>query len=583
MKRRIAVSAVLIFAAVFALFAPSIGPGHLSLDDWGYVNGCPFVKDGLSPRNVLSAFATVGHGGIWMPLTSIGYMATISLFGDGWTAHHVISVLLHSLNACLVFFLFLKTIRFLKPTSAWAVPACAVAALIWACNPCRAEAVAWVASRKEEMWTLFAVLSLLRWISWMEFRRRIDYAFSFAFFVMACLSKPTAMCMPAVAFAFSLMAPEGMRRPRLKEYLPMVAVSVATGAIALYAQAHPAGMAPVDIAPSSFGWRAFNALVSCGIYLIHVVAPYGVHADWRLVENGWPVRGAAGLASVAALAACSAAMLWFCRDKTLRKAALAAGVWFFAALAPVLGVFGQAGDDAIAGRWSYMPALAPAMLAAVAVSSLERSAWKAVACLGAFAAVSAAASVPCTLSYASDKSLAERTLSFDPENWRALRTLGRIKAAGGAEMDEGIGMLRKSLSIRPSKLTADALAYVLACRGGEGDFAEVRRICRAAARNASRDPGGMMLDALGIVAMREGDDASAAKFFSSSLVAPQRTYSNVHTILNLGLALANSGKRADAVLMLLRLHSVPETEVRKRAREAIEAIRDRKPGRFEWR
>ena len=451
MKRRLAVCAVLVFVAVFALFAPSIGPGHLSLDDWGYVNGCPFVKDGLSLRNVLSAFATVGHGGIWMPLTSIGYMATISLFGDGWTAHHVVSVLLHSLNAYLVFFLFLKTTRFLKSTSAGTVTAsgwgtilaCAVAALIWACNPCRAEAVAWVASRKEEMWTLFAVLSLLRWIAWMEFRRRIDYVFSFAFFVMSCLSKPTAMCMPAVAFAFSLMAPEGMRRPRLKEYLPMVAVSVATGAIAMYAQAHPAGMAPVDIAPSSFGWRAFNALVSCGIYLMHVVAPYGVHADWRLVENGWPVWGAAGLASVTVLAACSAAMLWFCRDKTLRKAALAAGVWFFAALAPVLGVFGQAGDDAIAARWSYMPALAPAMFAAVAVSSLRGAQIKVLACMCLFAAVSAAASVPCTLSYASDKSLAERTLSFDPENWRALRTLGRIKAAGGAEMDEGLLFLVK--------------------------------------------------------------------------------------------------------------------------------------------
>ena len=73
------------------------------------------------------------------------------------------------------------------------------------------------------------------------------------------------------------------------------------------------------------------------------------------------------------------------------------------------------------------------------------------------------------------------------------------------------------------------------------------------------------------------------KFFSESLVAPARSYSNVHTMLNLGLSLANSGKRAEAVMMLLRLHSVSDESVRARVRDALEHIKAKSTSRLEWR
>jgi len=580
--------AAAVFMAAFALFAVSIAGSHLSLDDWGYVYGCPFVKGGLSWNGVRGAFATVGHGGIWMPLTSMTYMADISLWGEGWTSHHVVNVFLHALNAVLVFrFLLALLPRFLKDGRGAPDVWCAFAALLWACSPARSEAVAWVASRKEELWTLFSLCGLLAWLRWLDRGRLVYYAVAFACFVLACLSKPTAMCFPVLAWLVHRFAAKDSGRRMFLPYLPMLAFSAFVGLVALVAQARPAGMAEVELYGMPFGWRLLNAAVSTGLYLFHAFVPYGVHADCRAVEGGWPLGGALGLA---ALAVATVAVLILCRrsksdDGRTGRLVCFCAFWFLASLLPVLGVFGSVGDTALAERYSYLPSVCLALAAAYAFSAL--SGWRggrvAAATASVLLAAQAAASVPVTMSYADDVASAERTLAFDPDNWRALRTLGKELAARGGRMDEGVEMLRRSLRLRPSRLTADSLAYMLACRGGEGDFAEVRRLGRAVVRRPKLDVGGMMLDALGIVAMREGDDEAAVKFFSESLVAPARSYSNVHTMLNLGLSLANSGKRAEAAMMLLRLHSVSDEGVRARVREALDHIKAKSTSRLEWR
>ena len=105
---------------------------------------------------------------------------------------------------------------------------------------------------------------------------------------------------------------------------------------------------------------------------------------------------------------------------------------------------------------------------------------------------------------------------------------------------------------------------------------------RAVADDAALDKGGMMLDALGIAAMREGDDAQAVKCFSAALVAPRRTHSNVHSMLNLGLALANTGRRAEALRVLQKLRGVANDKVRNRVADAVARLSAGETVRFGW-
>ena len=118
----------------------------------------------------------------------------------------------------------------------------------------------------------------------------------------------------------------------------------------------------------------------------------------------------------------------------------------------------------------------------------------------------------------------------------------------------------------------------------KGDFAEVKRLCSGVAQQPVRDPHGMMLDALAIVAMREGQYLAAVHYFTMGLKVAKRNHSPDHSLLNLGLCLANLGKDHEALAVLSKAAQCGNPTVRGRAVEAMEAIRRtvaRAP--FEWR
>ncbi len=584
----LSVSAKVAAAGAFLLtvgaFAGAVTGGHLHLDDWGYTYGCAFVKDGLGAGNLLRAFSDVGNGGIWMPLTYITYMADVSLLGGGWFVHHGVNVFLHGINAALAFlFIMMAAKRIVGGEREHLVWPCLLGALLWSLHPMRAEAVAWVASRKEELWTLFALLAGFAWVAYLERGGAVRYIASLGMFCLSCLAKPTAVCFPLLALLMHMsFVPE--RRMRVRQYAPLFLVSLFVGAIAVVSQTNPTGMARVDIGDTTVGWRLLNAAVSMGLYIAHTFVPAGIHMDYRAAFNGWPLDGALGLSVLVAATAGAVVAARMVRNRPERRLPLFLCGWFAIALLPVLGLLGVTGDKAYADRYTYLPAIAVSLAVAVVLSRIRARGARFAAAAFAVASLAAETAVllPVVRSFSTDALAYSRVLRYDPDHWRALRVVGCELCARQNRMDEGIAMMKRSLSLRPSQQTADVLAYSLACRGADGDFEEVKRLGRAVADDAALDRGGMMLDALGIAAMREGDDAQAVKCFSAALVAPRRTHSNVHSMLNLGLALANTGRRAEALRVLQKLRGVANDKVRNRAADAVARLSAGETVRFGW-
>ena len=556
MQKKDYAALIVSFAAVLALFSIGITDGHIGLDDWGYTSGCPFVKDGLRLSNIARAFSDFGYGAIWMPLTFISYMVDISLFGDSWKAYHAVNVALHLVNVFLVF-VFLRRcsdeIFKAKP----AVPAFLVALVsaMWALHPMRAEAVTFVASRKEELWAMFSLSGL---ISYMSFLKKspadgvVSYAVAVVFFVLACLSKPTAMCFPFLALSIAVMLGRLDRRVWLS-LAPLFVLSACVGALTVYSQSNPTGAAAVDVYDTSFWWRVLNAAVSSGLYVWYTFWPLNVHIDYRAVFNGWPVDGWLGLCVFAAVLCLSVAVYFRSgRDWRGRLAGVAMFVAF--SIGPTLGVLGYVnGDQSIADRYAYLPHVGVGLVSVFAIGVLlERGvgALKIAACCIAIAVCEFVMALPVVKSYENGYTVCSRALEKDPENWRALRIVGNEYCARLNRVDEGVRMLRKSLRIRPSRSTAESLAYVLAIRGETGDFAEVERLGSAVAKNPSLDEGGMMLDALGIVCMKTGRHEKAVDYFYKSLNVPKRNHSPDYALLYLGLNLASCGKKDEAAMFL---------------------------------
>lgn len=580
MKR--AISALLVFAAA-AVFSAAVTGGHISMDDWGYIYGCPFVKDGLSFRNIASSFTEIGYDAFWMPFTFMTYMADITLLGGGWEIHHAVNVAIHLINAVLVFALLSKLTDAFAPGAQAGVKllSCAAAALFWALHPMRAEAVTYIASRKDLLWALFAFLSLIAWMDHLSTRSRVKALLASLACALSCLSKPTAMCIPFLAFSLD-WALAGRFPRRLPRYAPMFAMSVVLGMITLYSQSNPIGRESLDVFGEPLSWRVLNAAVSLGMYAWHVVCPLSIRFDYRAVFGGWPVDGWFGLFSFAVTAVSATAV--FVLSRRMRVPLLLSLSWVVFSLGPVLGVFGTVnGDHAYADRYTYFPSFAVSLFLALSIACASipvRRARIASFSLIALTAVMLPLTVSVIRSYRDDYSAFSRTLGKDPGHWRALRVVGSEYCARGGRMDEGIEMLRRSLSLRPSQRTAEALSYVLSLRGADGDFAEVRSLCAAIAVNPRLDRSGFMLEALGIVSLSEGDDEGAVRFLSAALEVPERAHRDSHARLYLGYALANSGARSRAVRVLDNLRRTTGGDVRFKAAAAVRLIKGGVTARF---
>ena len=550
-------TAAALSVAVVALYACTAHFGFVRVDDADYTFGCAFVRGGLTGSGILEALRNVRHGGIWMPLTYLTYMADISLFGAGAFGHHVANLLWHLLNVFLLWGL----LRALAGRRLF--PAALLLLVIWAVHPQRAEAVAWIAARKELVWSACALAGLNLWA-----RGRLLAALPFA--LLASAAKPTAMAFPALALAVDLFL---KRRPQWRFYVPLVLLALATGALAVFSQTHPEGMAVKNLFYASLPGRLSTAIVAVGLSLAQAVVPLGVHFDYRAVTDalprGWPV----GFAVFLLAAAIFVFRGWrACRrgERVVARPETAAVLWFFAALVPTLGIFGSFGEHARADRFLYVPMMAAPIFAAVwtGADDSRRRRWLCAA-LGLGVLFAAGLSVPVIASYRDDVALFTRTLRFDPENGRALAHLGEAKCAAG-ELDGGIGLLRQSAAVRPRVETTGKLAYALMRRGRTSDFAEVRELCAG----LTDDPKGQAFEALGTAELVGRDWARAADHLTRSILAPARFYSPEDARLKLGYALHNLGRRNEAMKLFEVAAKSSRRDIATRAIHAIDVVAD---------
>ncbi|HEV2694951.1 MAG TPA: hypothetical protein VG347_18805, partial [Verrucomicrobiae bacterium] len=148
----------LLVAAAFALFSPAIGHEFINYDDNLYVYKNVHVLHGFSRDGFSYAFQSI-DGASWMPLTWLSLMLDAALYGPGPAGYHFTNILLHALNAGL---LFLVLQRMTQQT--W----CALlVAAIFAWHPQRLESVAWVAERKDVLSVFFFMLGLLAYLYYM--------------------------------------------------------------------------------------------------------------------------------------------------------------------------------------------------------------------------------------------------------------------------------------------------------------------------------------------------------------------------------------------------------------------------------
>jgi len=100
--RKILFICALLAAGTLAVYWPAFHHQFLNFDDPEYVTLNPQVTAGLTWRGFLWAFTT-SHAGNWHPMTWLSHQLDCQLFDLSPAGHHLVNVILHIANACLLF------------------------------------------------------------------------------------------------------------------------------------------------------------------------------------------------------------------------------------------------------------------------------------------------------------------------------------------------------------------------------------------------------------------------------------------------------------------------------------------------
>jgi len=363
-------AAVFLATITIVAFAPTIQNQFNHYDDQFYITDNAMVKSGLNSESVAYAFQSVVVSN-WHPLTMLSHMLDCQLFGVDPAAHHAMNLLYHCVNVLLLFFLLKYYTRAFWPSL--------IVAVIFAVHPLRVESVAWASERKDVLSGMFLLLTLFAYKWYLDRRSVLRYASIAAALALGLMSKPMLVTTPFLLLLLdywplnryeiglrSCLSNDWRRNvfSLVIEKAPLFLLAAVFSYIAFGTQKHDSSVFELPILV-----RSMNAFVSYVTYLKMMLIPTHLAVFYphpfitSRVSVPLFVFAVAAVAVVSVLAVLKAGKArylftgWF---------------WYLGLLVPVIG-FIQVGDQALADRYTYLPAIGIAIVVAwAACGFLER-------------------------------------------------------------------------------------------------------------------------------------------------------------------------------------------------------------------
>jgi len=386
------VACLCLAVATLAVYGRGARNPFLHVDDQNYVTENPHVQGGVTWDTFTWAWtATAAQN--WHPLTWLSHALDCQLYGLNPTGHHSTNILLHALNAVLLFLLLLR-VTGAKGRSL-------LVAALFALHPLNVESVAWIAERKNVLSTLFFLLTLGAY-GW--YTRKPDvkrYLVVVALFALGLAAKPMVITLPFVLLLLDFWPLQRIQgwgqqsSPGLKgrknrkapsqdlasekvfpvpqfqfsrlvlEKLPLFALCIGSAVITVAAQRAQA-IQSFEIYP--FGGRLENAIYSYASYVWKAFWPTRLAFLYPYPRDGQPAWQL-GLAALFLLTV--SGLVW--KQRRTRPYLATGWLWYLGTLVPVIGLI-QVGDQAMADRYAYLPLIGIfVMIVWAAVDAADRT------------------------------------------------------------------------------------------------------------------------------------------------------------------------------------------------------------------
>jgi len=452
---------LLLIIFTVALYYPVRTHPYVNYDDNVYVTDNVHIQNGLTWDTVTWAFVT-DHSGNWHPLTWLSHALDVEMYDLTPGGHHQTSMLLHALNAALLFWVLLRA-------TGYAGRSFMVAAL-FAVHPVNVESVVWISERKTVLSMMFFLLALGAWRWYAAKPHPLRYTVVAVLFALGLMAKPQIITFPFVLLLWDYWplgrlalrpSPSALRRNSsgeisgekrtansewrwlFLEKLPLFAIAAASAVVTMKAQRASGAVLSFDSTPLSI--RLSNGLVSYVEYLMNAFWPTGLapmypHPGESL--RAWQVYGALLVLLIITLVVV---------ERRRRPYLLVGWLWFLGTLVPMIGLV-QVGRQAMADRYAYLPLLGIFIMVCWGVTE-----WAAKKRLPA--AVLPAVSIVVVLAlsivarrqigyWADNVILWTHTIQVTPPNYVAQDNLGGA-LMGHKRLDEAVVHFREAEAIHP--------------------------------------------------------------------------------------------------------------------------------------
>ena len=539
-SRRLLWGGILIVLTAIAYY-PATRCGFI-WDDDDYVTENPTLRDAEGLASIwLKPSATPQY----YPLVHTTFWLEYQAWGLNPTGYHITNILLHAINAVLLW----RLLFVLKVPGAW------LAAVIFAVHPVHVESVAWVTERKNVLSGGFYLLSLLALLRYWNFakvegdedasnRRWVWYAIAHLFFVAALLSKTITATLPAVILVLIWWKRGAVTLKHFIALVPMFVIGISSGLITVWLEKYQVGASGMDwnLSPIERTLIAGRALWFYACKLAWPTNLIFTYPRWD-IDTGQAWQFLFPITAIGLMVA-----LWLLRER-LGRGPLAAVLIFAGSLFPALGFLDvyPMRFSFVADHFQYLASISLVALATSMASNFAAKQFTETRSLATMAVVCVTATLmgltwQQTKIYEGLEVLWRDTIARNPSSFMAHNNLGALLNRRG-DYPEAETHLIEAMTLKPDFV--DAVVNRGKAREGQGDFADAEKFYR---RAVEMQPNfAPALNGLGAMLGAQGDLRAARQMFERAIES-QPSY--VSARINLARIYQSEGKVGVAIEQL---------------------------------
>ncbi len=431
--------AILLSLVTFIAYIPAMDAGFI-WDDDGLVTNNSLIK---ARDGILRAWWT-DENPDYQPVTFSFFWIQWRLWGENPTGYHITNIVLHVINAILVW-------RILRGLN---IPGSFLAALIFAVHPVNVASVAWVAEQKNTLSMIVYLLTFMAFRRYYQTSRLRWYVISLIVFAVALLSKGSVVMLPFVLLGYVWWERNQVTWRDWLRIVPFLALAFLFGLVTIHFQFNTGKDFALAFSPVQ---RIVLAGQAWWFYLYTLIWP----ANLIPVYPRWNLAAIAGWHFVFAASALAVILFVWLARKKIGKGPAAGILYFTINIFPVLGFlnFVYMNHSYVADHLQYLACLGPIALFAAVLALLFRRCGRA----GSWIVVIAGVAIAVVLGmltfrqgklYKDMETYSWAILERNPESWSAYVNLDKDYAVHGKE-EEGFRRFSDHLRRFPSSPEAN--------------------------------------------------------------------------------------------------------------------------------